>query len=105
MLVVHVHAARRLEEGGVEGAQALADGIELDAQRERHRGGEHRVLHVVHGAAFERGRDQVRPQQRDVPALVVQRDHLAVDAGLQRAGAAAGTDVLAHQRVRGFMVT
>ena len=50
-------------------------------------------------AAFERRRNQVRPQQRDVAAVVVQRDHLAVDARLERAGAAAGADVLAHQRV------
>ena len=48
-------------------------------------------------AALERRRDQVRPQQRDVAALVVERDHLAVDARLERAGAAAGADVLAHQ--------
>jgi hypothetical protein len=31
--------------------------------------------------------------------LVVERDHLPVDAGFERAGAAAGADVLAHQRV------
>ena len=61
MLVVDVHAARRLEERRVEGAQALADRVELDAERERHRGGEHRVLHVVRRAALERRRDQVRP--------------------------------------------
>ena len=68
MLVEHVHAARRLEERRVERAQALADRVELDAERERHRRGEHRVLHVVQRAAFERRGDQVRPQQRDVAA-------------------------------------
>ncbi len=99
MLVEHVHATRRLEEGGVEGAQALADGIQLDAHGESHGGGHHGILHIVHGPALQRGRNQVRPQQRNVPALVVQGDHLAVDAGFQCAGAATGANVFAHQAV------
>ena len=99
MLVVDVHAARRLVEGRVEGPEALADRVELQSERERHRGGEHRVLHVVRRAALERGRDQVRPDERDVAAAVVERDHLAVDARLERAGAPARADVLAHERV------
>ncbi len=99
MLVVDVHAPGRLEERAVEGAQPLADGIELDAERERERGGEHRVLHVVHGAALERRRNEVRPHERDVPPLVVERDHLPVDALLEAARAAAGTNVLTdHER-------
>ena len=62
---------------GVEGAQAVADVLELDAHAEGHRRGEHRVLHVVHRPALERGRDQVGPEQRDVGAVIVDRDHLA----------------------------
>ena len=99
MLAEHVHAARGLEERGVERAQAVADRVELDAERKRHRRGEHRVLHVVQRTAFERRRNQVRPHQRNVAAAVVQRDHLAVDAGFERAGAATRADVLAHQPV------
>ena len=100
MLVEHVHAARAPGRrwcrrcAGPGGSRSS-----LMPERERHRRRDHRVLHVVQRAAFQRRRDQVRPQQRDVAALVVQRDHVAVDAGLQRAGAAAGADVLAHQRV------
>jgi hypothetical protein len=33
------------------------------------------------------------------PPLIVERDHLAVDSRLERAGAPARADVLAHQRV------
>ena len=69
VLVEDVHPARRLEERRVEGAQPLADVLELDAHAERHRRGEHRVLHVVQRPALERRRDQVRPEQRDVGAV------------------------------------
>ena len=105
MLVEHIHAPGRLEERRVEGAQTLADRIELDAERKCHRGGEHRVLHVVGRASLERRGNQMRPEQRDMAAPVVERDHLSVDARLERAGAAAGADVLAHQACCGFIVT
>ncbi len=100
VLVEDVHAARRLEERGVEGAQALADRIELDAQRERHRGGEHRILHVVQWRALPSvaGIRCVHSSGMWPPAIV-QGDHLAVDARLERAGAAAGANMFAHQRV------
>ena len=55
-----------LEEGGIEGAQALADGVQLHAKRERHGGREHGVLHVVGRATLERRGDQVSPQQREM---------------------------------------
>src|ERR1039457_3288410 len=99
MLVVDVHAARRLKERAVESSQSMAYGIELDVERKRERRGEHRILHVVHRARFERRRDQVRPHQRDMTALVVQRDHMAVDPGLESTGSTASTDMLAHDRV------
>jgi hypothetical protein len=101
VLVVDVHAARRLEEGRVEGPEALPDRVELDAERERDRSREHRVLHVVRRAALERRGYEMRPHERDVAAAVVERDHLAIDAGLQRAGTPARADVLAHERVLG----
>ncbi len=71
MFVEHVHAPRRLEEGRIEGAQSLTDGVELYAQAKCHGGREHGVLHVVGGTALEGRRDQVRPQERDVAAAVV----------------------------------
>ena len=51
MLVEDVHPARRLEERRVEGPQPVADVLELEAHAERHRRGEHRVLHVVQSPA------------------------------------------------------
>ena len=99
MLVEHVHATRRLEERGVEGAQALPDRVELDAEREGDRRGEHRILHVVGRAPLERRRDQMRPHERDVAATVVQRHHLAVHPRFERAGPAARPDVLADEGV------
>ena len=101
MLIEDVGAARRLEEGRVEGAEALTDRLELDPHGEGHRRGEHGVVHVVERAPFHGRRDQVRPQQRDVRALVVDRDHLAVHAALERDGPPAGADVLADEGVRG----
>ncbi len=41
----------------------------------------------------------MRPQQRDVAAAIVQRHHLTVDPRLERTGAAAGANMLAHQGV------
>ena len=41
----------------------------------------------------------MRPDERDVTAAVVERDHLPVDARFERARAAAGADVFAHQHV------
>ena len=100
MLVVHVETARRLEERGVEGAQSVPDVLEPHTHGKRHRCREHRILHVERGPTFERGRNEMRPQQRNVRAMIVDRDHLPVHAGFQRDGAATGADVLAHQIVR-----
>ena len=100
-LVVDVAAAGRLEEGCVEGAEALADVLEAHAHRPGHRRREHGVLHVVHRLAFEGGGDEVRPQERHVGAVVVHRDHLPVQAGFQGHGAPACPDVFAHQRIVG----
>ena len=71
MLVEYVHASGCLVERRVEGTQALTDGVELDAERKRHGGGEHRILYVVRRAAFERGRDQVGPKQRNMAAAII----------------------------------
>ena len=106
VFVEYIHAARRLEVGGVEGAQAMADVVQRFPHAERKRGREHGVLHVVRGLALHRGRDQVGPQQLEMGAVVVQRDHVAVDALLQHHGASAGTDVLLDQgmgRVHGHV--
>ena len=83
MLVVDVHAPGRLEERRVEGPQAVANILEVDRHVVGQRRGEHRVLHVVQRAAFERGRDQVCPQQRHVRVAIVDRDHVAVHALLR----------------------
>jgi hypothetical protein len=68
VLVEDVQAARRLEETGREGAQAVLDVLAADLQAIGERGREHRVLHVVHGATLDGRRDQVRPHQRQVAA-------------------------------------
>ena len=47
VLAEHVHPAGRLEERGVEGAQPVADVLELLAQAVGDGGGDHGVLHVV----------------------------------------------------------
>ena len=101
MLIIDIQATRRLEEARVEGPQAMPDVLEAHAHRERHCRSEHRVLHVVQRLALDRRRDQVCPEQRNVRAMIVDRDHGAVDAVLQRDGAAAGADVLAHQLMIG----
>ena len=72
-----LRAARHLEVRGVERAQALADVLDLDAHRVGHHRGEHGVLHVVQRLALEGRGDEVRPEQREVRALVVERDHAA----------------------------
>src|SRR5690606_15060338 len=56
-LLEHVEAAGGLEVGAVEGAQALADVLELDALGVADAGGEHRVLDVVQRLALEGGGD------------------------------------------------
>ena len=99
MLVVHIHAARRLIKGGIKRTQTLANRIELDPVRKRHRRREHRVLHVMHRTAFEGRGDQVRPHQRNVAAFIVEGNHLAVYACFQRSGASTGADVFTHQCV------
>ena len=79
----------------------MADLVERLPQRVGHRGGEHGVLHVVDGLAFERGGDEVGPEEREVGALVEERDHVAVDAFFEHGGPPAGADVLADERVAG----
>ncbi len=54
----------------------------------------------MHGAALDRRRDQVCPQQRRVGLAVVNRDHVAVHGLLQHKSLSARLDVLFHQRVR-----
>ena len=105
VLVEDVEAARRLVVRRGKGAEAVADVVQPDplhralAQGVGDRGGEHRVLHVVRRLALDRRRDEVRPDQRDVPPAVVDRDHVPVHARLQDHGAAPGADVLAHDGV------
>ena len=62
--VEDVGAAWHLEVGRVEGAQALADVLDLHAHGEGHHGSEHGVLHVVKSLALEGRGDEVRPEQR-----------------------------------------
>ena len=100
MLVVDVGASRGLEERRVEGAQPLADGLKLESHREAHRRGDHRVLHVVHCAPFHGRGNEMRPEQGDVRATVVNGDHLPVDATLQRDCPPASADMLTHERVQ-----
>ncbi len=83
MLVVDVHPPGGLEERGIERPEPVADVLQLEAHAERHRRRKHRVLHVVDGPAFERGRNQVGPEERDVRAMIVDRDHLTLDTCLQ----------------------
>ena len=59
-----VEAAGRLEEGRGEGAQALADVVEVRAVRPRGGGRGERVGHVHAGAAIERGGDEVGVDER-----------------------------------------
>src|SRR6516162_6643238 len=66
VFIEDVHPSWRLEEGRIKGSQTLADRVQLDPERESHGGGEHRILHVVGGAALERRGNQVRPQQWNV---------------------------------------
>jgi hypothetical protein len=76
----------------------VADVFEIDTHVIGQRRGEHGVLHVVQSAPLQRRRDQVGPQQRQVvPVLVVQGDHVAVDALLEHQRRTTGLDVLAHQ--------
>ena len=100
MFVVHVQPARCLKERGVEGAQAVADVLEPHAHGEGHGRREHRVLYVERCTPLERGGNEVRPQQRDVRAVIVDGDHVAIHAGLDGARPATGTDVLPHDVVR-----
>jgi hypothetical protein len=103
VLVEHVHAARRLEERRVD-MRRLPDRVEPDAERKRQRRGEHRVLHVVQRASSV-WRESGASTGRNVAAVVIQRDHLAVDAGLQRTRAAARADVSRTNTCCGFSVT
>ena len=96
---IDVHAPRRLEEAGVEGAQALADGVQLDAQAEGHAAANMAFCTLCMALPSSVAGIRCVHIKRDVAALVVEGDHLAVDAGFQRAGAAAGADVLAHHGV------
>ena len=104
VLVEHVEPAGRLVEARREGAEAVADVVEVmrpSRSRRARRPARRRTSRSGRCASpCPRGRrDEVRPQQRDVPPAVVDRDHLAVHALLQHDGAAARTDVLAHERV------
>ena len=101
VLVEDVHPAGRLEEGVVEGPEAGADLVEREAEGVGHGGGEHGVLDVVQRLALDGGRDQVGPDQRQLAAVVVDHDLVAVEALLEHDGGLAELDVLAHQRVAG----
>jgi hypothetical protein len=98
-LVVEVEPPGRLEERSVEGAETVPDVFELHAEAERHGGGEHGVLDVVERLALHGRRDEMRPQQRDVMALVVQRDHVSRDPLFEHDRPPAGADVLTDERM------
>ena len=101
MLVVNIHAARRLEEGRVERAKPVTNIFEPDIHVVRECRRKHRVLHVMNRAAFDRCGNQVRPQQRHMAFAVVYRDHVAVHAFLEHEGLPAGTNMLFHERMCG----
>jgi len=99
VLVIKVHAARRLVEVGGKGAQALPDVLQADAHGVSDGRGKHRVLNVVDGVPLDRGRNLPRPQKRDVLLALVKHDHAAVEPLLQRHGPPLVADVPAHQLV------
>ncbi len=99
MFVVDVHATRRLEEGRVEGAQAVADVLEADTHVVGEPCREHGVLHVVHCPTLDGRRNEMRPEQRRVDLLVIDRDHMPVHALLEHQRLPARLDVLLHQGV------
>ena len=102
MFVVDIGASRTLEKRGVESAQAVSNFIQVFTKTKRHCRGKHRILHIVHRFALDRRRDQMRPQQRNMRTVVVDRNHLAVDPLLQHQGATIGTDVFTHQSMGGI---
>jgi hypothetical protein len=73
-----VQAARRLEERCREGAQPLADVVQVRARGPRRGRRSERIGHVHARAPGECGRDEVRVQQRHRPAGMTERDDLAV---------------------------
>ena len=96
----HIHAARSLEERGIEGSQAVANIFQRHVQTVGQRGGEHGVLYIVQSPAFERCRNQMSPQQRNVIAAVVDRDHVSRVTLFQHDGSSAALDMLLHEFMR-----
>ena len=93
--VDQVEPAGRLEERGREGAQALADVVQVGAGGPGGGGRGERVGHVHPRPAAERRRDEVRVQDRHRPRPEAQHDQLALGRGLQaeRRAATAGVAV------------
>ena len=101
VFVENISPAGSLEERRIEGLKPVADVLELDAHAVGDGRGEHGVLDVVHRPAFDGGGDEMGPQERDVVAFVVDGDHVSVHTDFEHNTSAAGTNVLAHQRMLG----
>ena len=78
----HVEAPRRHEVAGAEGAQPLADVVQVRAGRPGCPGRGQGVLDVHSGTPLERGRQEVGPDERHALAPVLEHDHLPVVARL-----------------------
>ena len=99
MLVVNIHPPRRLEESRIEGAQSVPDIFEAFAHIVGQCRGKHRVLHVVHGAAFDGCRYQVRPQQRRMCFIIINCNHVAIHTLFEHESLSTGANMLFDQRV------
>ena len=76
--VEQVEPAGRLEERRREGPQPLPDVVQVRTRGPRRGGGGQRVRHVHPRLPAERGRDQVRVQDRHRPRPVAEHDQLAL---------------------------
>ena len=102
MLVVDIHAARHLEKARIEGAQAMPDVFQTDPHVVCQCSSEHRILHVVHCTSFNRCRNQVRPQQRCMVLVVINRNHMPIHTFFEHERLTSRTNMLLHQCMAGI---
>ena len=101
VLVEDVHPAGDWKKVLSKVRRPVADLVQRLAKRKGPWRREHGIFDVVQRLALQRRRDQVRPDQRDVRAVLVDDDLVAVDALFQHHGALAKADMLAHQLMLG----
>ena len=89
----------RLEEGRGEGAQGVADVLQLHVLGEGRRGRRHGVLDVDADASLHGGRDLLGQEQAGVAPVLDQGDHLAVPRRAQHDRLAPLAQVVADDRV------